>query len=145
MGGARPEGGSPAWGLSPLWAGPLLHPAASWGPSGPCLRPSRHLLPAPPPDVVFFIYLYQRWIYRVDPTRVNEFGMSGEAPTAAAPVAEAPPAAGALSPAPSPATTTEAAGEEASTSLPSQAPQGPSSANEPQEAPPKPAEDKKRD
>uniref|UniRef100_A0A8C2RPA3 Cleft lip and palate transmembrane protein 1 n=1 Tax=Capra hircus TaxID=9925 RepID=A0A8C2RPA3_CAPHI len=96
-------------------------------------------------DVVFFIYLYQRWIYRVDPTRVNEFGMSGEAPTAAAPVAEAPPAAGALSPAPSPATTTEAAGEEASTSLPSQAPQGPSSASEPQEAPPKPAEDKKRD
>uniref|UniRef100_A0A452DSB6 CLPTM1 regulator of GABA type A receptor forward trafficking n=1 Tax=Capra hircus TaxID=9925 RepID=A0A452DSB6_CAPHI len=91
-------------------------------------------------DVVFFIYLYQRWIYRVDPTRVNEFGMSGEAPTAAAPVAEAPPAAGALSPAPSPA-----AGEEASTSLPSQAPQGPSSASEPQEAPPKPAEDKKRD
>ncbi|OCT66125.1 cleft lip and palate transmembrane protein 1 homolog [Xenopus laevis] len=32
-------------------------------------------------DVVFFIYLYQRWIYRVDPTRVNEFGTSGEAPT----------------------------------------------------------------
>ncbi|KAH0631511.1 hypothetical protein JD844_005858, partial [Phrynosoma platyrhinos] len=29
-------------------------------------------------DVVFFIYLYQRWIYRVDPTRVNEFGISGE-------------------------------------------------------------------
>uniref|UniRef100_A0A669QLC7 CLPTM1 regulator of GABA type A receptor forward trafficking n=1 Tax=Phasianus colchicus TaxID=9054 RepID=A0A669QLC7_PHACC len=29
-------------------------------------------------DVVFFIYLYQRWIYRVDPTRVNEFGVSGE-------------------------------------------------------------------
>ncbi|NXH18327.1 CLPT1 protein, partial [Bucco capensis] len=29
-------------------------------------------------DVVFFIYLYQRWIYRVDPTRVNEFGLSGE-------------------------------------------------------------------
>ncbi|XP_025770032.1 cleft lip and palate transmembrane protein 1 [Puma concolor] len=51
-------------------------------------------------DVVFFIYLYQRWIYRVDPTRVNEFGMSGEAPTAAAPVAEAPTAAGALPPPP---------------------------------------------
>lgn len=32
-------------------------------------------------DVVFFIYLYQRWIYRVDPTRVNEFGTSGEVPT----------------------------------------------------------------
>ena len=31
-----------------------------------------------PTDVVFFIYLYQRWIYRVDPTRVNEFGLSGE-------------------------------------------------------------------
>ncbi|XP_063287777.1 putative lipid scramblase CLPTM1 isoform X1 [Pelobates fuscus] len=31
-------------------------------------------------DVVFFIYLYQRWIYRVDPTRVNEFGTSGETP-----------------------------------------------------------------
>ncbi len=29
------------------------------------------------PDVVFFIYLYQRWIYRVDPNRVNEFGTSG--------------------------------------------------------------------
>lgn len=35
-------------------------------------------------DVVFFIYLYQRWIYRVDPTRINEFGTSGETP---APVA----------------------------------------------------------
>ncbi|XP_069738633.1 putative lipid scramblase CLPTM1 [Phaenicophaeus curvirostris] len=30
-------------------------------------------------DVVFFIYLYQRWIYRVDLTRVNEFGVRGEA------------------------------------------------------------------
>ncbi|XP_078097867.1 putative lipid scramblase CLPTM1 isoform X1 [Mustelus asterias] len=29
-------------------------------------------------DVVFFIYLYQRWIYRVDLTRMNEFGTSGE-------------------------------------------------------------------
>ncbi|XP_030400249.1 cleft lip and palate transmembrane protein 1 isoform X3 [Gopherus evgoodei] len=29
-------------------------------------------------DVIFFIYLYQRWIYRVDLTRVNEFGISGE-------------------------------------------------------------------
>lgn len=35
--------------------------------------------PPPTPDVVFFIYLYQRWIYRVDLTRVNEFGISGEA------------------------------------------------------------------
>lgn len=29
-------------------------------------------------DIIFFIYLYQRWIYRVDPKRVNEFGVSGE-------------------------------------------------------------------
>jgi hypothetical protein len=25
-------------------------------------------------DVVFVVFLYQRWIYRVDPKRVNEFG-----------------------------------------------------------------------
>ena len=29
-------------------------------------------------DIVFFIFLYQRWIYRVDPKRVNEFGTTGE-------------------------------------------------------------------
>lgn len=29
-------------------------------------------------DIVFFIFLYQRWIYKTDPTRVNEFGFSGE-------------------------------------------------------------------
>ena len=29
-------------------------------------------------DIVFFIFLYQRWIYKVDHTRVNEFGFSGE-------------------------------------------------------------------
>lgn len=29
-------------------------------------------------DVIFIIYLYQRWIYRVDPKRVNEFGVSGD-------------------------------------------------------------------
>ena len=29
-------------------------------------------------DIVFCIFLYQRWIYRVDPTRVNEFGTTGE-------------------------------------------------------------------
>lgn len=29
-------------------------------------------------DIIFLIYLYQRWIYRVDLTRVNEFGVSGE-------------------------------------------------------------------
>lgn len=83
--------------------------------------------------MVFFIYLYQRWIYRVDPTRVNEFGMSGEAPTAA----------GALLPAP--AADSTAAREEASTPLPAEPTPGASSTTEAQEAPPKPAEDKKRD
>ncbi|XP_012219358.1 putative lipid scramblase CLPTM1 [Linepithema humile] len=29
-------------------------------------------------DIVFFIFLYQRWIYKTDHTRVNEFGFSGE-------------------------------------------------------------------
>lgn len=29
-------------------------------------------------DVIFFIYLYQRWKYRVDYSRVNEFGQGGE-------------------------------------------------------------------
>lgn len=27
-------------------------------------------------DIIFFIYLYQRWAYRVDPKRVNEYGTS---------------------------------------------------------------------
>ncbi len=29
-------------------------------------------------DIVFFIFLYQRWIYKVDKKRVNEFGYSAE-------------------------------------------------------------------
>lgn len=29
-------------------------------------------------DIVFFIFLYQRWIYKTDPTRINEFGYSAE-------------------------------------------------------------------
>ncbi|XP_059615846.1 putative lipid scramblase CLPTM1 [Phlebotomus argentipes] len=29
-------------------------------------------------DIVFFVFLYQRWIYKVDVKRVNEFGFSGE-------------------------------------------------------------------
>jgi hypothetical protein len=29
-------------------------------------------------DLIFLIYLYQRYIYRVDMTRVNEFGFSGQ-------------------------------------------------------------------
>ncbi|XP_063685669.1 putative lipid scramblase CLPTM1 [Bolinopsis microptera] len=31
-------------------------------------------------DIVFFIYLYQRWAYREDPNRVNEFGTSKSHP-----------------------------------------------------------------
>jgi hypothetical protein len=29
-------------------------------------------------DIVFFIYLYQRWIYRIDHTRVNEYGQTSQ-------------------------------------------------------------------
>ena len=29
-------------------------------------------------DIVFIIFLYQRWIYRVDPKRVNEYGVSAD-------------------------------------------------------------------
>lgn len=29
-------------------------------------------------DIIFLIYLYQRWIYTVDMTRVNEFGQGGD-------------------------------------------------------------------
>lgn len=29
-------------------------------------------------DIVFFIFLYQRWMYKVDKSRVNEFGFSGD-------------------------------------------------------------------
>lgn len=31
-------------------------------------------------DIVFLMYIYQRWIYRVDKSRVNEFGFSNQAP-----------------------------------------------------------------
>lgn len=29
-------------------------------------------------DVIFFVYLYQRWAYRTDYTRINEFGQGGD-------------------------------------------------------------------
>lgn len=29
-------------------------------------------------DLIFLIYLYQRWIYKTDYSRVNEFGVSGD-------------------------------------------------------------------
>ena len=37
---------------------------------------------------MFFIALYQRWIYPIDPKRVNEFGTTGEAVDSAAVPAE---------------------------------------------------------
>ncbi|KAI9591208.1 cleft lip and palate transmembrane protein 1-domain-containing protein [Syncephalis fuscata] len=40
--------------------------------------PVLHRLACLRDDVVFFVYLYQRWIYPVDPTRANEFGQVGE-------------------------------------------------------------------
>jgi hypothetical protein len=37
-------------------------------------------------DIIFFIYLYQRYMYPVDRTRVNEFGTTGETDSAVVPV-----------------------------------------------------------
>jgi hypothetical protein len=37
-------------------------------------------------DIIFFIYLYQRYIYPVDRTRMNEFGTTGETDSALVPV-----------------------------------------------------------
>jgi len=40
-----------------------------------CIKmPFLHRLACFRDDVVFLIFLYQRWIYRVDPKRVNEYG-----------------------------------------------------------------------
>ncbi|PON84002.1 Cleft lip and palate transmembrane [Trema orientale] len=40
--------------------------------------PTLHRLSVFRDDVIFMIYLYQRWIYPVDKKRVNEFGFGGE-------------------------------------------------------------------
>lgn len=40
--------------------------------------PTLHRLACFRDDIVFFIYLYQRWIYPVDKKRRNEFGLTGE-------------------------------------------------------------------
>ncbi|KAJ4715102.1 cleft lip and palate transmembrane protein 1-like [Melia azedarach] len=40
--------------------------------------PTLHRLSVFRDDVIFLIYVYQRWIYPVDKTRVNEFGFGGE-------------------------------------------------------------------
>lgn len=44
-----------------------------------CIKmPTLHRLACFRDDVVFFIFLYQKWIYGVDPTRRNEFGQTLE-------------------------------------------------------------------
>ncbi|KAG6007222.1 hypothetical protein E4U21_006241 [Claviceps maximensis] len=40
--------------------------------------PFLHRLATLRDDVIFFVYLYQRWAYRTDYTRVNEFGQGGD-------------------------------------------------------------------
>ena len=41
-------------------------------------QPTMHRLSCFRDDLVFLIYLYQRWIYPVDTKRVNEFGQTGD-------------------------------------------------------------------
>jgi hypothetical protein len=41
-------------------------------------------------DIIFLIYVYQRWIYRVDKSRANEFGYSEAAPAEEAALTQAP-------------------------------------------------------
>ncbi|KAI3323238.1 cleft lip and palate transmembrane 1 [Xylariaceae sp. AK1471] len=40
--------------------------------------PFLHRLATLRDDVIFFVYIYQRWAYKVDYTRINEFGQGGE-------------------------------------------------------------------
>ena len=40
--------------------------------------PLMHRLSCFRDDIIFFIYLYQKWAYKVDHTRVNEFGQGGD-------------------------------------------------------------------
>lgn len=47
-------------------------------------------------DIVFFIFLYQRWIYKVDSSRVNEFGFSAEMLEEKSGKGTAPPPSGAI-------------------------------------------------
>ena len=41
--------------------------------------PTMHRLSCFRDDLIFFIYLYQRWAYPIDHSRVNEFGQGGDA------------------------------------------------------------------
>jgi hypothetical protein len=40
--------------------------------------PLMHRLSCFRDDIIFFIYLYQKWAYRVDHSRTNEFGQGGD-------------------------------------------------------------------
>ena len=40
--------------------------------------PTLHRLACLRDDLIFLIYLYQRWVYRVDFSRVNEYGQGGD-------------------------------------------------------------------
>ena len=40
--------------------------------------PTLHRLACFRDDIIFFIYLYQRWVYRIDYTRINEYGQSAD-------------------------------------------------------------------
>jgi hypothetical protein len=40
--------------------------------------PTLHRLATFRDDIIFFVYIYQRWAYRIDYSRVNEFGQGGE-------------------------------------------------------------------
>lgn len=40
--------------------------------------PLLHRLATLRDDVIFFVYLYQSWKYKVDYTRMNEFGQGGD-------------------------------------------------------------------
>ncbi|VDL65789.1 unnamed protein product [Nippostrongylus brasiliensis] len=41
------------------------------------VMPTAHRVACFRDDIVFLIYLYQRYLYPVDPTRLNEFGQKG--------------------------------------------------------------------
>lgn len=52
--------------------------------------PTLHRLATLRDDVIFFVYLYQSWKYKVDYTRVNEFGQGGGEEEAEEKVADKP-------------------------------------------------------
>ena len=52
--------------------------------------PTMHRLACLRDDLIFFIYLYQRWAYGVDKTRRNEYGQVAEDPDAPPAIADEP-------------------------------------------------------